>query len=212
MMDEKETRDPEPTVFVVDDDESVRKGLRLLIKSIGLKVESYASAQEFLNAYNPSQPGCLVLDIRMPGMSGLDLQTHLAEQGLLLPVIIVTGHGDVSMAVKAVKMGALDFLEKPFRDQVLLDRVQNAIQIDVENRRKRLELKENKARLTNLTPRELQVMKMVVAGKPNKIIASELGLSQKTVEFHRAHVMSKTGVESLADLVKLSLAVDITNS
>lgn len=201
----------EPTVFVIDDDEAVRKGMSLLIKSVGLQVDTFANAKEFLEVYNPDRPGCIVLDIRMPGMSGMDLQQWLVEQKSPLPVIIVTGHGDVTMAVRAVKMGAIDFLEKPFRDQVLLDRVQKAIQIDAERREHLTDLKAKEARLSTLTPRERQVMEMVVMGKPNKVIAADLGLSQKTVEFHRAHVMEKTDVDSLAELVKLCVAVDEAN-
>ncbi|MBN1437040.1 MAG: response regulator transcription factor [Sedimentisphaerales bacterium] len=194
-------------VFVVDDDEAVRKGISLLLKSVSIETETFGSAQEFLDAYNPGRPGCLVLDVRMPGMSGLDLQDHLAEQDIQLPIVIVTGHGDVPMAVRAVKMGAVDLIEKPFRDQVLLECVQKALQLDKELRKDAEERARIKERLSDLTPREHQIMQMVVTGKPNKVIAKELGLSQKTVEFHRAHVMAKTEAGSVAELVRLALKV-----
>lgn len=193
----------QPTVFVVDDDEAVRKGLDLLLRSIGLSVETFGSAQEFLDRYEPTRPGCLVLDVRMPGMSGLELEEKLAEKGIFLPIIIITGHGDVPMAVKALKLGAFDFLEKPFRDQVLLDCIQRAIAKDAKRRAEQSHLTTIESRISQLSRREQQVMKMVVSGKPNKIIAAELGLSQKTVEFHRAHIMKKMKVESLAELVRL---------
>jgi len=193
----------EPTVFVVDDDSAVLNGLRLLIKSVGMNVETYLSAQEFLDSYDPAKPGCLVLDIRMPTMSGLELQEMLQKKKMGIPVIIVTGYGDVPVAVQAMKNGAVDFIEKPFSDQVLLDRIQNSIAEDIQARQKEAERKELEARLVLLTPRERQVMELVTAGKLNKVIASELGLSQKTVEFHRNHIMEKMKVDSVAELVRL---------
>lgn len=207
MTEEQEKQSQGQVVFVVDDDEAVRKGICLLLKSVSIETETYASAQEFLAAYDPSRSGCLVLDVRMPGMSGLDLQTHLAEQDIRIPIVIVTGHGDVPMAVRAVKMGAVDLIEKPFRDQVLLECVQKALNLDKELRKDAEECKAIKARLSDLTPREHQIMQMVVSGKPNKVIAKELGLSQKTVEFHRAHVMAKTEAGSVAELVRLAMKV-----
>lgn len=207
MTEERGQNQTEPTVFVVDDDEAVRKGLRLLLKSVSINTKTFASAQEFLDAYEPSEPGCLVLDVRMPGMSGLDLQTHLKEQGMEIPIVIITGHGDVPMAVRAVKMGAVDLIEKPFRDQVLLECVQRGITLDAKQRKDRAERDAIEERLSRLTPRERQIMNMVVDGKANKVVARELGLSQKTVEFHRAHVMAKTAAGSVAELVRLALRV-----
>ncbi len=193
----------EPTVFVVDDDSAVLKGLQLLIKSVGMNVEIYLSAQEFLDSYDPVRPGCLVLDIRMPAMSGLELQEMLQKKKIRIPIIIITGYGDVPVAVQAMKKGAVDLIEKPFSDQVLLDRIQNSIAEDIQARQKEAERKELESRLALLTPRERQVMDLVTAGKLNKVIASKLGLSQKTVEFHRNHIMEKMKVDSVAELVRL---------
>jgi len=192
----------EPKVFVVDDDPAVLNGLRLLMKSVGMSVETYLNAQDFLNSYDSAQPGCLVLDVRMPGMSGLELQETLEKRDVDLPVIIVTGFGDVPVAVQALKKGAVDFIEKPFSDQVLLDQIQNAIAEDALTRQKRAKREAAASRLVLLTPREREVMNAVIAGKLNKVIARELGISQKTVEFHRAHVMEKMGVNSVAELVR----------
>ena len=194
------------TVFVVDDDKAVRKGLRILMKSVGLAVETFASAREFLDAYDPDRPGCLVLDVRMPGMSGLELQARLAEQAIEIPIIFLSAHGDVPMAVRAVKMGALDFIEKPFRHQVLLDLIQQAIEKDAQDRREREKQQSVHMRLELLTERERQVLDLVVAGEPNKAIADDLGISEKTVEFHRSNVMKKMGVYSLPDLVRAVLS------
>ena len=201
----------EPTVFVIDNDQAVREGLRLLIKSVGLNVETYSSAQEFLSAFNPSRPGCLVLDVRMPGMSGLELQETLHRRHVKIPIIMISGHGDVPMAVQTVKMGAVDFIEKPFRDQVLLERIQKAILKDSETRQEQDELNSLTARVENLTVRERQVMNLVVAGKANKVIAMDLGIKQKTVEFHRARVMEKMRAASVADLVKMATKVDVAD-
>ncbi|QKT02931.1 response regulator transcription factor [Ectothiorhodospiraceae bacterium 2226] len=199
---------PKPTVFVVDDDTAVRESLRWLIESVGLDVHTYASAREFLESMEPSQTGCLVLDIRMPGMSGLELQEALAERGSALQVIIVTGHGDVPMAVRAMKAGASDFIEKPFNDQMLLDRIQQLLKKaedswETQARRERI-----MGRYEHLTPREREVMALVVEGKSNKRIALDLGVSAKTIEVHRAKVMEKMEAGSLADLVRMSLAID----
>ncbi len=194
-----------PTVFVVDDDPAIRESLRWLIESVGLNVKIFTTAQEFLGEYDPSNPGCLVLDIRMPGMSGLDLQNELATRHINIPILIITGHAEVPVAVRAMKAGALDFIEKPFSDQLLLDRIRRAIEKDGEVRRAHSQHAEVAARLAQLTPREREVMDLVIAGKANKVIASELGLSPKTVEVHRAHVMKKMQVDSLADLVRLGM-------
>ncbi len=194
----------DPTVFVVDDDAAVRESLCWLVESAGLNAESYATAQAFLDAYDPRQPGCLVLDVRMPGLSGLDLQEQLAAQGIMLPVIIITGHGEVPMAVRAMKGGAIDFIEKPFSDQLLLDRAREAIAQDAQNRVEQARRAEVAARLALLTPREREVMEMVVSGKANKQVGASLGISQKTVEAHRAQVMRKTRADSLAELVQLA--------
>jgi FixJ family two-component response regulator len=196
---------PEPTVFVVDDDRAMRESLSWLLDSVGLRVRSYATATDFLAEHDPAQPGCLVLDVRMPGMSGLDLQAELARRGVELPTIVITGHAEVSMAVRAVKAGAIDFIEKPFSDQLLLDRVRQALEIDLEAREVRRRREAARRRLATLTAREREVLNLVVAGKANKEIASALGVSPKTVEVHRAHVMSKMCVDSLAELIRVTL-------
>jgi two-component system response regulator FixJ len=201
-----------PTVFIVDDDAPVRDGLKLLLRSVGHRVETYGSAQEFLDAYADDRPGCLVLDVRMPGMSGLDLQERLNERRAILPIIFITGHGDVPMAVEALQAGALDFLQKPFRDQELLDRIASALDKDAANRRELLELKQVAARFAELTPRERSVMDLVVQGKSNKVIAGDLDISQRTVEIHRARVMEKTQAGSLAHLVRMVLRLQETGA
>jgi len=193
-----------PVVFVVDDDEAICRSLALLIEDIGLKAETFISAQHFLSAYDPAQPGCLVLDVRMSGMSGLELQSRLNELGLHIPTIIMTGHGDVPMAVEAMKAGALDFVEKPFRDQVMLDSIQKAIACDRQTREREKQHKDFRSRLELLTQREQQIMDLLIAGKANKVIAFELGISQKTVDFHRSNVLGKLGVNSVVDLVRLA--------
>jgi len=191
-----------PTVFIVDDDEAVRRSLEALVRSVGLNVESFASGQDFLASFDPDRPGCLVLDIRMPGMSGTELQETLRQRGSPLPVIIITGHGDVPIAVHAMKHGAVDFIEKPFSKQLLLDRIHDAIVRD--SRARDVQTKRHKIheRLATLTPRERQVLDLVAAGKPNKRIAAELGVSKKTVEVHRSHVMRKMQAGSLAEVVE----------
>jgi FixJ family two-component response regulator len=191
------------TVFVVDDDEAVRGSIRLLLKTLGLATQTFASAQEFLATFDQGRAGCLLLDIRMPGMSGLELQEELNARGAMLPIIFITGHGDVPMAVEAMQRGAMDFLQKPFRDQDLIDRITKAIERDRAGRdllgnRERLG-----ARIATLTPREREVMALVTQGKANKVIAADLNLSQRTVEIHRAHVMEKMGANSLAHLVRM---------
>lgn len=197
----------QPIVFVVDDDESVRGSLRYLLRSVDLECQALASATEFLAAYDPAQPGCLVLDVRMPGMSGLELQQHLNLRGATIPLIFITGHGDIPMAVDAMQHGATDFLQKPFRDQDLIDRIQRALEKDVRTRAALEQHASIRERIATLTPRERQVLTMMTQGKANKIMAHELGLSQRTVEIHRARVMEKSGAASLAQLVRMVMDV-----
>jgi two-component system response regulator FixJ len=195
------------TIFIVDDDMAVRDALKLLLRSVGQAVETYASAQEFLDAYSEDRPGCLVLDIRMPGMSGLELQQKLNERHSILPIIFITGHGDVPMAVEAMQAGAVDFIQKPFRDQDLIDRINQALEKDANNRAALGERNVIRKRLETLTPREREVLDLVVHGKANKVIAGDLKLSQRTVEIHRARVMEKMQASSLAHLVRMVLEV-----
>jgi len=197
----------ESAVFVVDDDPAVRDSLALLLRSVGLKGEVFSSAPEFLDAYDPTRPGCLVLDVRMPGMSGLELQQRLDNLHSTLPIIFLTAHGDVPMAVAAVKAGAADFIQKPFRDQDLLDKIQHAIAQDGRIREKLADRQNILSRIESLTPREQEVMEMVVDGKANKVIAIDLGLSQRTVEIHRARVMQKMGADSVSQLVQMVMRV-----
>jgi FixJ family two-component response regulator len=197
-----------PTVYIVDDDNGVRSSIRILMKSVGLPATTFASAQEFLAAYHATQGGCVVLDIRMPGMSGLELQQELNQRGAVIPVIFITGHGDVPMAVEAMRHGAFDFLQKPFRDQDLIDRVQQALLRDRETRDGLKEHGRIRAHLASLTARERQVLDLLIAGKANKAMAHELSLSQRTVEIHRAHVMEKMAARSIAQLVRMVLDVE----
>jgi FixJ family two-component response regulator len=197
-----------PIVFIVDDDEAVRNSLRLLVRSVGLTASALVSAQEFLAIYEPLQPGCLVLDVRMPGMSGLELQQRLNLRGAIIPVIFITGHGDIPMAVEAMQQGAFDFLQKPFRDQALIERIQRALEKDRANRAELGERSRIRERYDTLTPREREVLALVTSGKPNKIMAADLGLSQRTVEIHRARVMEKMGASSLAPLVRMVLDLE----
>jgi FixJ family two-component response regulator len=196
---------PVPTVFVIDDDDAVRGSLRLLFRSLGLPVQVFSSAQEFLPQYSLDQPGCLVVDVRMPGLSGLELQHELNLRGATVPVIFITGHGDISMAVEAMQHGAFDFLAKPFRDQDLIDRVQRAMQQDAAHRLEFGNRARIRDRLDSLTPREREVLALVTSGKANKVMAAELGVSQRTIEIHRARVMEKMQAGSLAQLVRMSL-------
>ena len=198
----------EPVVFVVDDDESVRGSLHYLLRSVGLECRALPSATEFLAVYEPAQPGCLVLDVRMPGMSGLELQQQLNLRGAIIPVIFITGHGDIPMAVEAMQQGANDFLQKPFRDQDLIDRIQRALEKDTRTRAALEQHESIRERFATLTPRERQVLTMMTQGKANKIMAHELGLSQRTVEIHRARVMEKSGAGSLAQLVRMMMDVE----
>ncbi len=197
-----------PTVFVVDDDEEVRKGLKLLLESVGLPVICYASAADYLGGFDARQPGCLVVDIRMPGMSGLDMQEKLAEEPIHPPVIVITGHGDVPMAVRAVKAGAVDFIEKPFRDQILLDSVHRAIEMDAKQRGEASRLSDIRERLNLLTPREREVLNLVVIGRRNKNISEDLGITLSTVEAHRSRVMEKMEADSLSQLMRMMLTLE----
>jgi len=193
------------TVFVVDDDAAVREALVLVMKSVGLAVEGYVSAEDFLSACDPRRSGCLVLDVRMPGMGGMALQDHLAARGSDLPIIFITGHADVRMSVRAMKGQAFEFLEKPFNDQDLLDRVHKALDLAARTRQERDATAAVVARIASLTGREREVLQGIVKGKPNKVIAVELDISEKTVESHRARLMKKMGVGSLAALIRMAL-------
>jgi len=197
----------DPTVFIIDDDAAVRDSIRLLVRSIGLPAEIYPSGKAFLADFDPHRPGCLVLDVRMPGMSGLDVQKRLLERQATIPIIFITAHGDVPMAVEAVKAGALDFVQKPFRDQDLIDRIQEALQRDADIRSQQADGDEIRQRVASLTAREREVMQMVVDGSANKVIAYDLGLSERTVEIHRARVMEKMQAESLPHLVRMVVKV-----
>ena len=192
-------------VFIVDDDDGVRRALGTLMDSVGYTHTAYSSAAEFLRHYDAGQAGCLVLDIRMPDMSGLELQQELNNRGHQIPVIFVTGHGDVPMAVDAMKKGAFDFVQKPFRDQDLLDRVNRALQMDIILRQETADKEDVLQRWNSLTAREKEAMALIVEGKANKVAAQDMGLSERTVEIHRARVMEKMKVRSVAQLVKLSL-------
>jgi FixJ family two-component response regulator len=194
------------TVFIVDDDEGVRSSLTILLESSGLRAEAYPSAPDFLARYHSDQPGCLVLDVRMPGMDGMALQRELTARHALIPVIFVTGHGDVPLAVEAMKNGAFDFLQKPFRHEELLDRVRRALAAD-EARADAAQRDDIQRRYASLTPREREVMAMIVDGRANKVIAIDLSLSERTVEIHRSRVMEKMGTRSVAHLVRLALAL-----
>ena len=196
--------EPEAIILVVDDDVSVREALGGLIRSAGLRVETFATAQEFLARPRPNAPGCLVLDIRLPDLSGLDLQKRMAEINLEIPIVFITGHGDVPTSVQAMKAGALEFLTKPFADRDLLDAIQQAIKRDRAARRQQAKIKELHGRYQSLTPREREVMERVVSGLLNKQIAAELGKSVMTVKAHRGQVMHKMRADSLADLVRMS--------
>ena len=195
-------------VFIVDDDEAVRDTLRFLLKSAGLASECFPSGDQFLADWSPAQEGCILLDIRMPGSSGLEVQKRLREKGCGLPIIFITGHGDIEMAVQAMHHGAFDFVQKPFRDQELLDRIHQALALQRERRDDLQQREQVLARYDSLTPREREVMKSVVQGHANKVIAFDLDLSQRTVEIHRARVMEKMEARSLADLVRMAILLE----
>jgi len=196
--------DDQPVVFVVDDDPSMRATLTDVMRSVGLQVQTFASAREFMDSKPPDAPGCLVLDVRLPGQSGLDFQRTLAKSGMELPVVFITGHGDVSMSVRAMKAGAVDFLIKPFRDQDLLDAVHAAIERDRTRRQQVIGVADLEERYRSLTERERDIMALVVVGRLNKLIASELGLAEVTVKAHRSQLMHKMGAKSLPELVRMA--------
>ncbi len=192
-----------PTVFIIDDDPAVRDAISLLLRASGLTVEAFASATDFLNARAAQRPGCVVLDVRMPGMSGLDLQKQLQSQGSRIPIIFITGHGDVPMAIRAMKAGAFDFLEKPFQGEILRVRIQEALTLDRRERRRQALRVAAADRVALLSPREREVLDRVATGQYNKVIAAELGISLSTVEIHRKRVMEKLQAESLSDLIRM---------
>jgi FixJ family two-component response regulator len=203
---------PAPLVFVVDDEPLVSASLARLIRSLGLRVQTFATAQEFLRAERPDVPGCLVLDVRLPDVSGLDLQAKLAEAGVHLPVIFLTGHGDIPMSVRAMKAGALEFLTKPCKDQDLLEAIQRALERDRIAWQRRAEVAGLRARYAALTPREREVLPLVVRGLLNKQIAAELGTSEKTIKIHRGRIIQKMKAESLPDLVRMAQALDLPSA
>lgn len=209
MTEQNKTQKPKnPTIYVVDDDDSMRQAIALLLRTVGYHPIVFARPAEFLEKYDPTVHSCLVLDIRMPEMSGLEVQQHLNRTGIMLPVIFITGHGDIPMAVQAMKDGAFDFLTKPFRDQDLLDRINGALKQDAENRAAIDKHADLHRREESLTAREREVLGLVVEGKANKVIAIDLGLSERTVEIHRANVMEKMGARSVAHLVKMHLTLN----
>ncbi|MCB1918546.1 MAG: response regulator transcription factor [Candidatus Competibacteraceae bacterium] len=194
---------PTPTVFLIDDDQAIRDAVGLLLRAHGLAVETFANAVDFLESDAIQRPGCLLLDVRMPGMSGLDLQKHLRTRNQQVPIIFITGHGDVPMAIRAMKAGAFDFVEKPFQAETLLGRVHDALAFDAQERCRQAQRDEAAARMALLSPREREVLERVVAGQYNKVIAAELDISISTVEIHRKRVMKKLEAESLSDLIRL---------
>lgn len=194
-------------VYVVEDDEAVRDSLEMMLVSMEHKVETFPTANEFLDKYDESMAGCIVLDIRMPGMDGMELQKALNTKNSILPIIFVTGHGDVPMAVEAMQQGAIDFIQKPYREQELLEKIKAALELDAEQRTSLIEKKEIQSKLEELTPRELEIMNMMIDGHANKVIAIDLDISQRTVEIHRSRVMHKMGTHSLAHLVRMIMSV-----
>jgi FixJ family two-component response regulator len=200
-----EQHSPRPIIYIVDDDDGMRRAVTLLISTLGYDTAAFARPSEFFAKFKPEEPGCMVLDIRMPEMSGLEVQERLSRQGCMIPIIFITGHGDVPMAVQAMKAGAFEFIQKPFRDQDLLDKINEAVRVDGENRKDIARRADVLHRRESLTPRERQVMELVVNGDANKVIAIDLGLSERTVEIHRAKVMEKMGAKSVAHLVKMHM-------
>ena len=198
-----------PTVFVIDDDPSVRRAIKRLVESVGLRVEALGSAKEFLRTKVPDVPSCLILDVRLPGISGLELQRELITAGVQIPVIFITSYGDIPMSVRAMKAGAIEFLPKPFRDQDLLDSVQLALKRDKTRRQQDAEVKTLRGRLGSLTPREREILPLVVSGLLNKQIASVIGTSEATVKVHRSQLTRKMGAQSLADLVRMAAKIGI---
>lgn len=196
------------TVFIVDDDEGVRDGLGLLLETVGQSCQSFSDALEFLDHYNPEMGGCLVLDIRMPRMTGLDLQKLINQKGWTIPIIFITGHGDIPMAVEAMRRGALDFIRKPFREQKLLDRINEALNVDADKRRELMSSNAVRDRIATMTEREREVFDLVAQGEMNKVIGASLGISERTVEVHRAQVMKKLDVKTLAQLVRIQLVME----
>jgi two-component system, LuxR family, response regulator FixJ len=205
---DNKTKTKSPTIYVVDDDDSMRQAVALLLRTVGYHPIVFARPADFLAKFDPNVHACLVLDIRMPEMSGLELQQQLNRTGALVPVIFITGHGDIPMAVQAMKDGAFDFLTKPFRDQDLLDRINSALKQDAENRAAIEKHADLRRRAESLTPREREVLELIVEGKANKVVAIDLGLSERTVEIHRANVMEKMGARSVAHLVKMHLTLN----
>jgi len=201
---------PQQTVFIVDDDEGIRQGLSLLLETIDQPYQAFGSAIEFLDAYEPNKSGCLILDIRMPRMTGLDLQEKLSELGCSLPIIFITGHGDIPMAVEAMRRGALDFIRKPFREQDLLDRISEALEYESGTRQYLLDQRELVEKIASLTERELQVFHRVADGEMNKVIGFGLGISERTVEVHRSQVMKKLCVRTLAQLVRIKIKSEMS--
>lgn len=197
-----------PRIFIVEDDDAVRDSLQLVLESLGHTVSAFASAGAFLEKFNSDLAGCLVLDIRMPGMNGMELQRKLNDNNSMLPVIFVTGHGDVPMAVEAMQQGAFDFIQKPYREQQLLEKIERALQLDKENRESLQQRQAILTHLQELTPREMDVLLLMIEGKANKVIAADLDISQRTVEIHRARVMEKLRANSLAHLVRMVMQID----
>ena len=203
--------EPSVNVYIVEDDDAVRESLQMVLESLGQTVAAFPSANAFLDAYHPEMAGCLVLDIRMPGMSGMELQRQLNERNSILPIIFVTGHGDIPMAVEAMQQGAVDFVQKPYREQELLDKIDRALALDRENRQSLQMRQEIASHIASLTPRERDVLDLMVAGKANKVIAIDLDISQRTVEIHRARVMEKLKANSLAHLVRMVMVARDSN-
>lgn len=198
----------EPTVFVIDDDDAIRSAVRFLMRTAGLNVETYESAESFLEQYDQAWAGCLVVDVRMPGMNGLELQRELKGRGVATPLIFMTGHGDIPMAVEAMKMGAAEFIEKPFKNEELLQKVKQCIKYDQGQRQEESGAQEVKHKVHSLTPREREVMRLLVQGLRNKVIAVELGISSRTVEAHRSNIMDKLGVHSLSEMVRIAIEME----